>query len=212
MCQICGNPRSKHLRHWTEVENHDRFNIETKVPCSSCKGMKVINGERCQPCDGTGEIGIDMMPDGIHAKMYKFWDFNKSNMNVNRSKKGGDRQRPQESREERDAVTLKLMEDWKVLPEPKPDFFEWGADQCKPEMLAMLRDTAINGRLMSDRVKAADVLLKHGKIPPKQTIKLEGKDENIDVNDLLAKICELMKIPVDEPVVLRTFLTAGVVQ
>ena len=139
------------------------------------------------------------MPDGIHAKLYKFWDFNKSNNNLNLHhgvvpNRSATLCRPQESREERDAATLKLREEWNALPEPKPDFFEWGADQCKPEILAMLRDTAVNGRMMSDRVKAADVLLKHGKIPPKQTLKIEGKDQDVDVDELFAKICELKGI------------------
>lgn len=167
MCEICGNPKSKHLRHWTEVKDHERFNKE-----------------------------VDMMPDGIHAKLYKFWDYNKSNLNRNTSpEQGGDLVRPSESREKRDSAKAELMEKWLTLPEPRPDYFEWGCREYQAEVLESLRDLAINGRKVGDRIKASDTMLKHGKTPPKHTIKLEGKDEDIDVDEIFKKICEMKGIP-----------------
>lgn len=166
MCKICGEPRSKHLRHWTEVKEHDRFNKE-----------------------------VDMMPDGIHAKLYKFWDYNKSNLNVslkNPYSTVATVVRPFQTREERDSSKAELMAKWLELPEPRPDYFEWGCREYQAEVLESLRDTAINGRKIGDRIKASDIMLKHGKTPPKQTLKLEGKDAEVDVEDLFKKLLEVI--------------------
>ncbi len=181
MCSICQQPRSKHLRHWTEVKDHERFNKE-----------------------------LDMMPDGIHAKIYKFWDFNKKNKNRSFILPAGREtgcsavERASETDVEREEQERKLKDEWEALPDPKPDFFEWGCDKSKPQVLLMLRDTAMNGRRMSDRIKAADVLLKHGKVPPKQTLEIQGKEDNVNLDELLLRICELKHIPLEA---IKPFLT-----
>ncbi len=163
MCQRCDNPKSKHLHHWEEVKDHDRFNKET-----------------------------DMMPDGIHAKLYKFWQYNVANKN-----EGWRVNRAGTLREDLKKRQQDLWDEYWKLPEPRPSYLEWACARTERDRFDLLDDRIMRARTDSILFKAIDLLLKHGKSLPKQTIELSGKEDKVDLDQLFKKLCALKNIPTE---------------
>ena len=165
MCDKCKNPRAKHLKNLQEVAGNPRFDPAT-----------------------------DTMPDGIHAKLYKFWEFNK---NANHDGMGGTVKQVSLSPGEMEFRHRVLQKEYAELPEPRPNYMEWASFKTESDRFRLLDEMSLNARLIVHRIKATSLLLQYGKSLPKQKIELTG-DEKVDLNELLRRICQLKNIPTEE--------------
>ena len=76
-----------------------------------------------------------------------------------------------------------------LLPEPRPDYFEWAALETRKEQFAQLERDAFCADRATDRLKAISTLLEFSKSKPKQTIGVE-QDLKADVEWDADKIIE----------------------
>ncbi len=60
-----------------------------------------------------------------------------------------------------------------ALPEPRPDYFEWAAQETRKDQFAQLERDAFCSTRPIDRAKALGTLLEFSKSKPKQTIGVE---------------------------------------
>lgn len=91
-------------------------------------------------------------------------------------------------------------EAYQNLPEPRPDYLEWAAQQDRRRQFERLRLYAFTSKRESDRIKAMGLLLEFSKSKPKQQLELSQKEEQLPVRDLESMFRILaaeLKIPQD---------------
>lgn len=152
-CPTKENPRSRYLKYWEDVAKNPMF---TK--------------------------GLDMMPDGYHAKPQRLWATKPQLRHMEASL---DDMQLQHKRK-------KMRRQYMKLPEPRPDYYAWLVQMTDEERFWDTFALTKNAEYPSDRIKAGGQL-QDMKVKPKVQLELSdgGKLSGTDNLDLLRKVLEL---------------------
>jgi hypothetical protein len=93
--------------------------------------------------------------------------------------------------------TDKIWDDYWKLPEPRPPYFEFACAATERERFDDLLYASKYAEKPSDRLKASDIMLRHGKPTPKARTasKPVVVEQNTDLKTLLLRLATLHGIP-----------------
>ena len=77
--------------------------------------------------------------------------------------------------------TDELKTRYDALPEPRPPYFQWAAQEEVSIHYESVKRIAMHSVRDSDRIKALSVLLEHGLAKPKQTLAVEQKESGAEI-------------------------------
>lgn len=200
MCANCANPESfegKTVRDY--LRSCGKKFTEAYVIAKSRK-LKLLT-EPSVMNNAAFNADTDSMPDGIHAKPYKYWA---SVTAAIRHRRAND-----DIQAERHANKLKRKYD--LLPDPKPPFFDWAASQPKTQFLvftSLLRN-AMAARSIGDQTKAGNAMLDHGKAKPKQAIEVTQGITGGEASELFRQLAQMSGIPAEA---IETFIASYIGQ
>lgn len=128
----------------------------------------------------------DFMPDG-RLKLSKF-------------RQGWQQRRaPVLSSDELQERQNKVWDDWTALPEPRPDYLEWAANQFKRDLFNELLSSALTGRTDSQRSIGIRTLLEFTKSKPKQQLEVSSAVlQPAAPQELMEAFSQIFRIPIVE--------------
>ena len=103
--------------------------------------------------------------------------------------------------------TADLKNRYDALPEPRPPFFQWAAQQEVYLHYLNVKRISMHAKRDSDRIKAYSLLLEHGLAKPKQIVEQQvaHTEEEVPLSKLLDTVLEASGI---DPLMFRQFMAS----
>lgn len=149
-----------------------------------------VKNLRAKGCIFAAHPDGDLMPDGKRLKHPRF--------RLRRPKESIIE--PSLSHKQLRRIEAKLEEEYRSLPEPRPDFFEWAAERERPELYNQLRSIAFRSKRPDHRLKAINTMLEFSKSRPKQVHEVSGvaDEPELTAEELLRLALEANGIDAEE--------------